>query len=367
MNKQTTAPTKVFTSKLREYKQLIDADVADYAKQVQKSTLREYGAHSHIGVDAYLDVLKRGGKRIRGALAMLGYEMSGGTDREMILRVARVLEMVHAYILIMDDINDRSATRRGGPSAHVLLAQFHKRQHYADGSEHFGESIAINAALIGNHAAQEMLANIDAPEHVRLKALSILNRTMAVTGHGQINDIFNEVTGKVNVDQVDNVLEWKTAHYTFINPLHIGMVLAGADTQATDAITEYALHAGRAFQITDDILGTFGNEFESGKSPLDDIREGKRTLLTVYALQHAGKADKNFLIQMLGNQSLTQAEFLRCQEILAETGALEHASETAKRHIEAANAALDKHQGLWAEEGTQFLRGLAEALLNRTA
>jgi geranylgeranyl diphosphate synthase type I len=152
-----------------------------------------------------------------------------------------------------------------------------------------------------------------------------------------------------------------------LNPLHIGMVLAGADCHNTDAITDYAMHTGKAFQITDDILGTFGSEFESGKSPMDDTREGKRTLLTLYALEHTNHANKNFLIQMLGNAGLTPAEFERCKDILIESGALTYAQTQAKTHIEQAITALDKEADRWSAEGTQFLRGLAQYLLTRTA
>lgn len=223
----------------------------------------------------------------------------------------------------------------------------------------------MNAALTANHAAQMLLADLDVDAELRVKAISVLNYALVTTGHGQFNDIFNEVTGEVTERDVDNVLEWKTAHYTLLNPLTFGMCIAGAGCGPTDAIATYALEAGRAFQITDDILGVFGEEFESGKSPLDDIREGKRTILTVHALQHAARADKNFLMQMLGNADLTSAEFKRCKEILVETGSLEYAQGRAEKHIQAALKSLDEQKSYWTEEGTRFLRGLALYLLGR--
>lgn len=361
----SAADTEIFRAKLTTYKTLLDADIAAYCKQVQKSTLQNYGAHARLGIDAYISILERGAKRIRGALTMLGYEMSGGRDADMILQAARAVEMVQAYILVVDDFQDRSDTRRGGPSAHKILADYHSQHRLTGEAQHFGESLAINAALAGNHAAQMILANLETEADLRLKAISIFNRTLLTTAHGQTSDIMNEVVGEVSEADVDRVLEWKTAHYTILNPLHIGMVLAGADCHATDAITDYAMHAGRAFQITDDILGTFGEEFESGKSPLDDTREGKRTLLTVYALQHVDNGNKNFLLQMLGNRSLTQAQFVRCKDILLESGALAYAQDVAAQHVESALKALEKEQNRWSAEGVQFLRGLAQYLLVR--
>lgn len=359
--------TSYFQQTLSAHKQEIDAEIKMYSKRLEKTTLQKFGANSRMATDAYLSILARGGKRIRGSLVITGYEMVGGADRKMILRAAMAVEMLHAYILIIDDINDRSPSRRGGPTAHQAIKQLHEKKNWSDDSLHFGESIAMNAALTGNHAAQMMLANLSVDPALLTRAISVLNYGLITTAHGQFNDMFNEVTGEVDERDVLRVMEWKTAHYTFLNPLTFGMVLAGAGCGPTDAIAEYAIHAGIAFQITDDIMGTFGEEFESGKSSLDDIREGKRTLLTTYALAHATKADKNFLLQMLGNRTLTPDQFNRCREVLVDTGALAYAQEQARQKIEDAIRSLKKNKTFWAPQGQRYLEGLAQFLLTRKA
>lgn len=365
MNK--TNQVDLFRQQLKHYKSLIDEDISSYAKQVQATTLDQYGKNARTEIDAYLSILQRGGKRIRGALVMVGYEMSGGKNNAMILQAARAIEMLHAYMLIIDDIQDHSLTRRGGAAAHALLAQEHSKQMLSGDSKHFGISIAINSALAGAHAAQMILSNLSANDEDVIKVLGIVNRTMLVTAHGQTSDIINEVSTEVSLQDIEDVMEWKTAHYSFLNPLHVGMVLAGADCKATDAITEYALHTGKAFQITDDILGTFGSEFESGKSPLDDTREGKRTLLTLYALNHADNGNKNYLIQMLGNSKITKIEFERLKDIIVSTGALEYAQNKAQQHIDQAIESLSQHKDMWSTEGIDFLTGLASYLKSRRA
>lgn len=368
MNKKPAELSDIvfFKTKIDGYKKLLDGDIAAFVKRTQDDTLRQYGESARLATDAYLSVLGRGGKRIRGALVMLGYEMSGGKDRKMILEAARAIEMMHAYILIIDDIQDRSPIRRGGPTANVMLADYHREHHLAGDPGHFGMSLAINAALTGAHAAQVTLANLPgADDKLRLKAVSIMNRTMLATTHGQTNDIMNEVVPKVSQEQLERVLEWKTALYSVINPLQVGMVLAGADDRVVDAITPYATHAGKAFQISDDILSIFAQEFESGKSPLDDIREGKRTVLTVHALNHAKPADREFLGRMLGNPGLTQDEFDRCKDIIKSSGGLDHARQQTEKHVRLALEALKKVQDLWTPEGVSFLRGLTQYLLSR--
>ena len=356
-----------FAKKLSEYKKLIDSEIEVYSKNTQKSTLVSYGENSKVVVDTFLDILSRGGKRIRGALVILGYEMCGGKDVELAVQVARIVEMVHAYILMIDDFQDRSATRRGGPTGHEMLAKVHEQKNWSGDGKHLGEALSVNAALFGNHAAQMNLSNIDAPEDVRIKLLSILNRTMLVTAHGQTNDIINEVSDEVSESDIENVMLWKTANYTILNPIHMGMVLAGADCHHTDGITEYAINIGKAFQITDDTLGVFGTEFESGKSPMDDIREGKRTLLTMHALKNADSADKNYLLSMLGNDKLSLDYFKRCKEIMIRTGALEFAKSKSVEYVNRGVESLKSQDNKWDKTCLEFLEQLANYLLSRTS
>lgn len=367
MAKTTQLQTEAFKARLLSYKHAIDNDIEQYGEHVRKTTLQRYGASARLQIDSFLDILNRGGKRIRGALVMLGYEMSGGTNQKMIIEAARAIEMVHAYILIIDDIQDRSLIRRGGPTAHIKLAKYHREHELAGDSSHFGLSIALMGSISGMHAAERILANLEAEPERKLSVLSILNHTMLITAHGQTNDIMNEVVAEVSSEDIERVLEWKTAHYTFLNPLHVGMVLAGADCPTTTAITDYAMNTGVAFQITDDLLGTFGSEFESGKSPMDDTREGKRTLIVAHALEHTTNGNKNFILQMLGNDSITPAQFERYKAVLTEAGSVQYAQDEAKRHVELALSSLDKEAHRWSKDGVQFLRALANYLLDRKA
>ncbi len=349
------------------YKKLLDDDIRTYSKYIKQSTLENYGDNSLVATDVYLDILSRGGKRLRGGLVITGYEMCGGEDQRMIIQAARAIEMIHAYLLIIDDITDRSDTRRGKPSAHKLLSNYYVDNKLGKDAEHFGESVAMTSALLGNHAAQMIMANLDVREDFRLNALSILNRGMIITINGQFNDVFNQYNHQVAESDVDNVTKWKSAHYTFLNSLHIGMILAGADCHSTDAITEYAMQTGEAFQIRDDILGIFGDETRLGKSTLDDIQEGKRTLLVVYALDHTNDEDKKFLMSMLGNQKITRADFLRCQDIIKSSGALDYAQQKAQRCIQAALKSLDQESKRWRVENVDFLRELSLSLNDRTS
>jgi geranylgeranyl pyrophosphate synthase len=162
-------------------------------------------------------------------------------------------------------------------------------------------------------------------------------------------------------------MDWKTATYSFLNPLHVGMVLAGADCHATDAITPYAHQIGIGFQITDDIIGTFGDEAVTGKSSMDDVREGKHTLLVHHALAQGDSEEKDFIHALLGNTEITAKQFGRYKEILHRTGAYDFANTEAKRYIDSALVSLEQESKRWPASKVNFLRGLAEYLLTRVS
>lgn len=345
-----------FDEQLKHYKSLIDKDIDHYSRHIVTQARETYGPSSQIVAQAYADILRRGGKRIRGMLTLVGYQMCGGTDQALALQAARVIEMMHAYVLIIDDIQDRSVVRRGGSSAHVALGS---------NDSHAGVAQALNAALLGSHGAQLVLATMDAPDEIKLKALTIMNHTMVVTTHGQIHDLANAQASTVTISEIDKTMQWKTAHYSVLNPIHMGMVLANAGCEDTNAITDFALHAGKLFQITDDLL-IMQPVTATGKQSSHDIREGKQTILTTYALAHAKKADATFLRKQLGNNSIASKDFEHCLYIFENSGAVAHARLEAQTHYDAAIAALREHADRWDKESVAFLEQLTLSLLQRT-
>ena len=117
----------------------------------------------------------------------------------------------------------------------------------------------------------------------------------------------------------------KSARYTVTRPLQLGAALAGPaadDPALADALATYGDAVGLAFQLRDDVLGLFGEPDVTGKSRLDDLREGKRTLLVVRALHLAPGRDRRVLEQALGDPDLDETTAERGREIVATSGAL---------------------------------------------
>jgi geranylgeranyl pyrophosphate synthase len=211
----------------------------------------------------------------------------------------------------------------------------------------------------------EIVSDLDVPDDKKVKALKMLNHTIAVTGHGQIHDIFNEVLPKVTEAEVVKTLVWKTAHYTFLNPLQFGAILAGGLEEDVQKLHEYSMNAGLAFQLTDDIIGTFGDEAKTGKSATDDLREGKMTLLVAHALEHATPEQAQTLRAIVGNPGLTPADHQKAKQILEDTGAVTFVRKLATKHAELAQMALAKTPPHWSAQHVEFLRELAMYVAGR--
>jgi geranylgeranyl diphosphate synthase type I len=356
-----------FEETLSTYRQKIDADIEEFTEKFIAQTVEQFGDYPTEAVKAYVRFLTRGGKRIRGVLTMHSYYMFGGRDETVALHAARAIEMLHAYILAVDDIQDRSETRRGGPTVHIDLKNYHNRHVLKGDAHHFGESIAMNAFLIGVHSALDIITDLQVPSEFKLAAIRNVNKHFIGTAHGQSLDIFNEVTDIVTEKDVNNVLLWKTAFYTFANPMQLGAIIAGADEQMLLSLEEFSMNAGRAFQITDDILGIYGEDEKTGKNSKDDIIEGKRTILTTKALEMANEEDAAFLRKCLDNVDLTDEAFDRCKEIITLSGAKQYAKDEAQKAAEQAKLNLQSSSFKVEDEYKQFLRDLISAIASREA
>ncbi len=350
---------------LAEYKKLVDQDIQAYGKTMQEQA-KQYGEAAQITAEAFVAILTRGGKRIRGCLVLTGYAMCGGTDRAVALQAARAIEIIQAYMLIQDDIQDKSSLRRGGPSAHHSLQQTHKDLGLQSSAEHFGLSLALNAAGAGNHAAQSILASLPVDPGRRLDAIIHLNDCLVATTYGQSGDIYNESAQSVTEQDITNVMIQKTAYYTAWNPLVLGMLLARTVTPTEIQLAKrFALEVGQLFQLSDDYVSTFAGAAKTGKNPRDDLAEGKRTMLVQYSLDHAGAKDAKFLKQCLGT-SLSQESFERCKKIMQDCGAVEAIKNRMRRHTAAAGKILQTAPKNWEAKNVAVLNSIVEKLLNRT-
>ena len=209
-----------------------------------------------------------------------------------ILPICLAVELVHNFLLIHDDIIDKSDVRRGKSTVHKKFEKGHDK--------HYGISQAIIAGDIALLEAFDIVNKSDFGDRVKYQCLDSLVNFTLETGYGEALDIENSYKYS-SIDDIWQVVELKTARYSFAGPLTLGAILARADKSQVEAITKYGLDVGRAFQLQDDILGVFADEKTLGKSTLSDMREGKNTVLYYKTRELCGRDDLIILEKIWGN------------------------------------------------------------------
>ncbi len=281
--------------------------------------------------------IARGGKRIRPYLTYLGYIGHGGHDQAAILDVAVSQELLHNFMLIHDDIIDRDMVRYGGPNISGVYTA-------ASGSRHYGDSVAILAGDINHTLAHQAISRSNFSPARRLAALDRLDRmTLEVVG-GELIDVAlphleeTEITEELLL----RMMRYKTASYSFEAPLQIGAIMSGASTGAQSALSGFAIPAGIAFQLQDDLLGMFGDEAVTGKPVVGDLREGKQTLLMRYGLEMAETNERKFITKCLGNADVTTEDLHLVQSHLTTSGAKAKIETLAAQYANQALVALQR-------------------------
>ena len=331
---------------LRDFTEEVQLEVDDKQATWALSTIRDYAL--------------RPGKRLRGALAACLYDAkTGETYAEVGLSLAAVIELMHDYLLILDDVMDRSATRRGLPTVHE---QYQKQFSHigADGFE--SDMMAINVGLLVQHIASWSLSGMDVNTKI---VQQIMHRNIGITGFGQMADVAGTITRPTTSEQIIKKYYKKSSIYTFVNPLLCALALAGdTDETAQQQVEAFGLPAGLAFQLRDDWLGIFGSPEESGKSNLDDIHEGKNTFLVQETLGRCTEAQKKTLLEIIGNEQATEDDLKVVKDVMVQTGAVDVAQvlmeKAGREACEAARAS-----SLWASDFADLLRQVVQYSMER--
>ena len=224
-------------------------------------------------VEAIEALVHRGGKRFRPAMTIVGWSACGGGPAHDpppgVVDVACAWELLQAYFLVHDDWMDGDVTRRGGPAVHVALASMH-------GDAHRGAAAAILAGDFASALAHRVLLDAALPAATLHAAAVAFARVHEDVIFGQAIDLGLDAANGAEIERMHAL---KTGSYTVRGPLEVGAILAGASPDPRAALARYAAPIGVAFQLRDDLLGTFGDERETGKPVGGDLRARKRTSL----------------------------------------------------------------------------------------
>lgn len=327
----------------------VDTALSDFlALQTQEAHRKGLPQQAAQALSSFLGT---GGKRIRPILCVAGWQAAGGTGvPDPVLQAAASLEMFHASMLIHDDIIDASDTRRGQPTVHRTTS-------------------TEAAILIGDLAlvfADELLHNAGLTPDQLKAALPVANTLRTDTIYGQCLDLSHTGQPTADLDQALAITRYKTAKYTVEGPLLLGASLAPAPRSHTcrPTLTAYGIPVGEAFQLRDDLLGIFGDPDDTGKDALDDLREGKATVLIALALQNASPNQRQTLRRHVGNRHLSPEDAQRVRSVLIDTGSRTAVEDMITQRRDSALASLET--AALPPHVTAALRSLAFSATART-
>jgi len=342
-------------SVLEETHQMIHEDIreifTDYQQRVEP--IDEWSQQVISRIEEYC---LRPGKAVRPLLVAVGAALSQGKALAEVLeqpdvrRAMAIVELKHKRIIMADDVSDRDEMRNGKPSMHV--GWYHDLDQIPDyhnlGFEklhHVARSYTEVAGLWLQSISNWLLADAAFSDWQRCALLEVFEAhtyDRTATGWYVIFDqSFEKLTDETSEERLLKGLELVSGEYTFVGPLRIGLSLQKETDQVLDqSLRQYGQAAGILFQITDDIIGAFGDPAVTGKPVGGDFREGKKTLLVQHAYRQGSAQQRQQLQTLIGKDSLSEDEVAQVQQILRDTDALAYAQHRAQEYASQAQAAI---------------------------
>jgi octaprenyl-diphosphate synthase len=261
-------------------------------------------------------IIHSGGKRLRPALVVLSARAMGheGVQHH---ELAAVVEFIHTATLLHDDVVDASSLRRGRDTANAL----------------FGNAASVLVGDFLYSRAFQMMVSLHS-----MRVMEVLSDATNVIAEGEVLQLMNCNDPDIDEAAYLRVIRYKTAKL-FEAAGRLGAIVQGAPRAQEDALGDYGMHLGTAFQIVDDVLDYSGSSDVIGKNVGDDLAEGKPTLPLLFAMKH-GTPEQAEIVR----NAIKQGDASRFDEILAivqGTGALDHARRQAEAESLLARQALE--------------------------
>ncbi len=273
-----------------------------------------------------------GGKRIRPAVLLMAARMAGYTGERAVL-YASVLEFIHTATLVHDDIIDESQLRRGREAVHTRWGN-----HV---TVLFGDFLYLKSMSLA--LTQDDLAIIRLLCDVTLRIVE-----------GEIYQLTKN--GDANLTEAEHfdIVQSKTA-YLFAGCARIGGMLGPITRDQQEALWQYGLNIGMAFQIVDDLLDFTGEEGALGKPVGGDLREGKLTLPVIHMRDRGGPRAAALLRKVVEAREVSLDEWHEIRALLTQTRSIEYASRVASDYVERAKKTLYSFPSSDARDALMFL------------
>jgi octaprenyl-diphosphate synthase len=266
-------------------------------------------------------LIDSGGKRLRPLLTLAAAQM-GGYHGQHHVKLAAAVEFIHTATLLHDDVVDESALRRGKVSANIVWGN--------------KPSVLVGDFLF-SRAFEMMVETSD------LTVLAILSRASSVIAEGEVMQLKSAKNLGVSEEHYLHVVSAKTAAL-FAAAAESGAVISSGKGAYSEALHDYGLNLGIAFQLVDDALDYSGRQALMGKSVGDDFREGKVTLPVILAVARADEAARKFWKRTIETGPQAEADLDRAITLVEQTGAIADTMERARGYASLACRALEQVQ-----------------------
>jgi len=223
------------------------------------------------------EFINTGGKRFRPAIFYYAFSSYSSKNLPSILKLSLIFELFHSFILIHDDIIDNSNLRRGNPTVH--------------------KKYDLSSAILAGDLSLMLADEIFSQGTVKPKTVNLYNEFKQEL-------LIGEYLDSIKIDDIDKIMDLKTARYSFIKPALIAFSMTNANSIDIKKWEEILREVGILFQIKDDFDGTFGNEKIIGKPVDSDIKEGKNTIIIKKFLFESNKEEKRLFDSFFGKSDL---------------------------------------------------------------
>lgn len=319
---------------LKNHKSLVWEEIQKYLEDPKYP--RQFGVskkHEHLKKFHWKivsDYPKRKGKYLRPTLLMLVAKAMGATNNKS-LKTAAAMQISEEWLLVHDDIQDKSPMRRGKPSLHEI----------------YGPELALNAGDTLHAIMWKILLDntkLAGQKKARL-IMDEFSKIIMRTTLGQTVDIKWYLDNKPNLSDDDwfFVADSKSSYYSITAPMRLGAIIAGANDKQLDKLAEFGLNLGRSFQLVDDILDV-ASDFKGLKQKGNDIYEGKRTIILGHLLRTIGKKEKAKILSTVGKSrdNIKQKEVNWIISLMESNRSIDYARSLAKRYKNNADEIFEK-------------------------
>ena len=282
-------------------------------------------------------IIDSGGKRLRPITVLLAARACGYSGNAHI-DAAAIVEFIHTATLLHDDVVDESSLRRGRETASAL----------------WGNQASVLVGDFLYSRAFQMMVRIGS-----LRVMEILADTTNTIAEGEVLQLLNCHDPDTTEERYRAVIHCKTAKL-FEAAAQLGAVLAGQWHDEEQALADYGIHLGTAFQLIDDVLDYSASSNELGKNIGDDLAEGKPTLPLIHALRHGTLDERRIIREAIEHGGRDQIDIVT--RTIESTGALDYTNNLAVEETDKAIACLAKLKDSPAKDA---LIGLARFAVSR--